>query len=93
VVGGAASQLNVDHLLLGGSAIINIAPFLGSRSDQVSPTVANIVNLTTTLAAHELGHLSGLQHRPPSPPTSWATCPGCSTRTPSGRSARGFTPA
>ena len=30
---------------------------------RVSPTSANTVNLSATIAAHELGHLSGLEHQ------------------------------
>jgi Ca2+-binding RTX toxin-like protein len=61
--GGAASQLDVDHLHLNGSATIDITSFLGQSSGLVSPTLQNIINLSATIAAHELGHLSGLQHQ------------------------------
>ncbi len=62
--GGEASELDVNNLDLGGSANIDIASFLGDASlGLVLPTSANIIGLTTTIAAHELGHLSGLQHQ------------------------------
>ncbi len=64
VVGGAANQLDPDNLSIGGVAQVNVTPFLGNESDGlVPPTSANIIGMTTTIAAHELGHLSGLQHQ------------------------------
>ncbi|HVS38582.1 MAG TPA: Ig-like domain repeat protein, partial [Gemmataceae bacterium] len=62
--GGEASELNTDNLSLSGTASINVGPFLGdSAYGLVTPTSANIVGLSTEIAAHELGHLSGLQHQ------------------------------
>src|SRR5262245_26902518 len=61
--GGAANQLDPGNLDLGGAASININPFLGDAAGQITPSSANIINLTVTIAAHELGHLSGLQHQ------------------------------
>ncbi len=72
VVGGAADELDTDNTDLGGTAQINVSGFLaptvvssdfGSFTGLVSPTSANIIGLTTTIAAHELGHLSGLEHQ------------------------------
>ncbi len=64
VVGGASNQLDPNNLSLGGDALINVTPFLGSASQGLVPaTSANIIGLSTTIAAHELGHLSGLQHQ------------------------------
>jgi Ca2+-binding RTX toxin-like protein len=64
VVGGSADELDPGNLDLGGTAQINVTPFLGLASEGlVPPTSANVVGLTTTIAAHELGHLSGLQHQ------------------------------
>ena len=64
VVGGSADELDTDNLSLGGTAEVNVSPFLGSESaGLVPPTSANIIGLTTTIAAHELGHLVGLQHQ------------------------------
>ncbi len=60
--GGAASQLDPGNRDLGGSATININDFLGDGPGLVTPSSDNIVNLAATIAAHELGHLSGLQH-------------------------------
>jgi Ca2+-binding RTX toxin-like protein len=62
--GGASNQLDPGNLSLGGTTLININPFLGDASlGLVPPTSANIVGLTTTISAHELGHQSGLQHQ------------------------------
>jgi hypothetical protein len=63
VVGGAAGELDPKNLDLGGVARVNIIPFLGDPSAGLVPaTGPNIIGLTTTVAAHELGHLSGLTH-------------------------------
>ena len=57
-------MLDPSNLDLGGKTVVNINPFLGDASaGLVPPTSANIVGLTTTIAAHELGHQSGLQHQ------------------------------
>jgi Ca2+-binding RTX toxin-like protein len=62
--GGAANELNPGNIDLGGSATINVNPFMGDPAQGlVSPSSANLVNISTTIAAHELGHLSGLQHQ------------------------------
>jgi hypothetical protein len=62
--GGASTELNPGNIDLGGISLININPFLGDPAAGLVPvTDANIIGLTTTIAAHELGHLSGLQHQ------------------------------
>jgi Ca2+-binding RTX toxin-like protein len=64
VIGGAAGELNTGGLDLGGSAQVNVTPFQGDPAQGlVAPTSQDIINLTVTVAAHELGHLSGLQHQ------------------------------
>ena len=64
IAGGSSSELDPGNLDLGGVSIVNVNPFLGDpTAGLVMPTSANIVGLTTTIAAHELGHLSGLQHQ------------------------------
>ncbi len=64
VEGGAAFELDLDNHDLGGLATVNVTAFLGDPSaGLVAPTSANIIGLSTTIAAHELGHLSGLQHQ------------------------------
>jgi hypothetical protein len=75
--GGAASELDPGNLDLGGTALINVNPFLGDPGQGlVPPTSANIVGLTTTIAAHELGHLSGLQHQDAIGPVGTGIPPG-----------------
>src|SRR5262249_42303713 len=59
--GGAANQLDPGNRDLGGTATININHFLGDDPGLVTPSSGNIVNLAATVAAHELGHLTGLQ--------------------------------
>jgi Ca2+-binding RTX toxin-like protein len=61
--GGSSSELDPHDLDLSGASYININPFMDYAGGSVPSTEANIVGLTTTIAAHELGHLSGLQHQ------------------------------
>jgi hypothetical protein len=62
--GGAANDLDPGNIDLGSSATINVSPFLGDPTQGlVEPSSQKIINLSTTIAAHELGHLSGLQHQ------------------------------
>ena len=62
--GGEASQLDTGNLELGGSALIDVTPFLGDPAGGlVTPTSENVIGLSAEIAAHELGHLSGLQHQ------------------------------
>src|SRR5262249_49289687 len=64
VAGGTASELDPGNLDLGGTADINITSLLGSAGSRlVPPTSTNIINLSIDIAAHELGHLAGLQHQ------------------------------
>ncbi|HUY32931.1 MAG TPA: PKD domain-containing protein [Pirellulales bacterium] len=68
--GGASNQLDFRNLNLSGRTTININPFLGDPNSVaadltaglVPGSSANIINLTAEIAAHELGHLSGLRH-------------------------------
>jgi hypothetical protein len=59
---GVSHKLDTDHIDLGGLATVNINPALGSSPDLVPDTSANVIGLTATIAAHELGHFSGLEH-------------------------------
>ena len=69
VEGGAAYELDLNNHDLGGLATVNVSSFIGDPSaGLVLPTdpvtgADNFVGLSTTIAAHELGHLSGLQHQ------------------------------
>jgi hypothetical protein len=63
VVGGASDQLDPGNRHLDGTARVNITGFLGDARGLVPPTSKNIIALTTTIAAHELGHMAGLQHQ------------------------------
>ena len=59
---GASQKLDTDHIDLGGVATINVNPALGSSPGLVPDTSANVIGLSATIAAHELGHFSGLEH-------------------------------
>ena len=68
-LGGEATGLDWRNLDLGGSATIDISQFLQFPGTDLvgvaglpAATAENIINMTATIAAHELGHLSGLLH-------------------------------
>ncbi len=61
LVGGAAGELDWRNYNPGSVAAVNVNDFLGRRG-QPAASYANFVALTTTVIAHELGHLFGLQH-------------------------------
>src|SRR5205823_5048302 len=61
--GGKSDQLDFRNLDLGGNASIDVNDFIGGAAkNQPEPTGANIINMSATIAAHELGHLVGLRH-------------------------------
>ncbi len=61
LLAGEATELDWRNIDLGGSAVIDISQFLG-EIDQPADTLTNIINMSVTIGAHELGHLSGLIH-------------------------------
>ncbi len=66
-LGGEATDLDWRNLSLGGSATVDISQFLQfpglvGVAGLPAATTENIINMTATIAAHELGHLSGLLH-------------------------------
>ena len=61
LLAGEATELDWRHLDLSGSATIDISQFLGGI-DQPPNTLTDVINMSATIAAHELGHLSGLLH-------------------------------
>ena len=62
------------------TAYVNINNFLGG-TDEPPATSVNIIGLFTTIAAHELGHLSGLVHEDAFGPIGDGFDPGLSTST------------
>ena len=66
-LGGEATELDFRNLDLGGSATVDISQFLQfpglvGVAGLPAATTENIINMSATIAAHELGHLSGLLH-------------------------------
>jgi hypothetical protein len=66
-LGGEATELDWRNLDLGGSATVDISQFLQfpglvGVAGLPAATTQNIINMSATIAAHELGHLSGLLH-------------------------------
>ncbi|MBX3401239.1 MAG: cadherin-like domain-containing protein [Gemmataceae bacterium] len=61
LIAGLASELDFRNVNTGSVALINANGFLGRRG-QPAATSPNYVAFTSTLIAHELGHLLGLRH-------------------------------
>ncbi len=66
-LGGEATELDFRNLDLGGSATVDISQFLQFPGQPAvaglpSYSTENVINMSATIAAHELGHLSGLLH-------------------------------
>ena len=66
-LGGEATDLDWRNLNPGGSATVDISQFLQfpalvGVAGLPADTTENIINMSATIAAHELGHLSGLLH-------------------------------
>ncbi len=59
--GGAASELDFRNTNRGGTATVDVNGLLGGPN-QPADSSANVVGLSATIAAHELGHLAGLRH-------------------------------
>jgi hypothetical protein len=57
--GGLAMDIDFRNLDLGNTATVNVCGILGGCP---GPPAATIVGLSTTIGAHELGHLVGLRH-------------------------------
>lgn len=62
--GGSSDQIDWRNLNAVGTAHINAAALLGGLDTSISPPLTgdNVVALSYTIAAHELGHLMGLRH-------------------------------
>ena len=60
--GGISDEVDWRGLNLGGTVSVDVNGFLGYTTRQLAPTVDNLVALSATVAAHELGHMAGLRH-------------------------------
>src|SRR5205823_49019 len=62
--GGASDEIDFRNLNPGGTSAVNAVGLLGGPDPATSPplTEANVIALSATIAAHELGHLMGLRH-------------------------------
>lgn len=58
--GGIASEIDFRNLNLSAEARVNITGILGPGG--LPETTENVIGLTATIAAHELGHVVGLRH-------------------------------
>src|SRR5262249_13666507 len=60
-VGGLADEIDFPNVNLGGTVAIDVNGLLGGDLEPAA-TSDNFVALSSEIAAHELGHLVGLQH-------------------------------
>lgn len=60
--GGRAEQLGWRMVELSGTVVVDVNGFFGTGKNQLPPTSENFVALSSTIAAHELGHQVGLRH-------------------------------
>jgi len=60
--GGQSDELDFRNLNLGGNASVQVNGLLGGTG-QPALSSANVIAMSASIAAHELGHLVGLRHR------------------------------
>ncbi|MDF1840569.1 MAG: PKD domain-containing protein [Rubripirellula sp.] len=60
--GGVADRIGWRDVTRGGSVQVDVNGFLGDQPNQLPGTPENFVSLSSTIAAHELGHTYGLRH-------------------------------
>ncbi|MCA9061786.1 MAG: pre-peptidase C-terminal domain-containing protein, partial [Planctomycetaceae bacterium] len=60
--GGRAQQLGWRVLDPGGLVVLDINRFFSTTGNGLKPSSENIVELSATIAAHEIGHQFGLRH-------------------------------
>src|SRR5262249_54164543 len=60
-IGGEANELDFRNLRHRGQGSVSVGELLGGPG-QPGATSDNIVGLTVTVAAHEIGHMAGLLH-------------------------------
>jgi VCBS repeat-containing protein len=80
LVAGVAGEIDWRNTNAASQAAVNVNGFLGARGLPAA-TSANYVNLTFTVAAHELAHLFGLRHADAFGPVGSGVYAGAGTRT------------
>ena len=61
-IGGEADEVDFRNLKHGNRGTVNVGVLLGDLTTTGEELHAQTLNLTATVAAHELGHMAGLRH-------------------------------
>src|SRR5262249_35366649 len=60
--GGLADEIDPRNLNLSTTVAVDVNGFLGNNPGQLPPTSDNVIALSATIGAHEVGHTAGLIH-------------------------------
>ena len=60
--GGIADRIGWRDVARGGAVRVDVNGFFGMGQNQLPPTEANFIALSSTIASHEVGHMLGLRH-------------------------------